>query len=173
MAKQGKFLNIPFFKGPAIYAILNRDKMTVYVGQTQNVNKRALQHDEQMSNNRHFNQSIQNDVNRGENLDFIVLHRMPENTTEKELKLLEKLFMLEFINSGFKLYNQTMNTRENLMSNIIIDMMLEYRINEIITDTYIEKYNKHFCYDITVLNNKKHRWKIKTDESGIVKESRP
>lgn len=157
MAKQGKILNVPFYKGAAIYAILNRKTMTVYVGQTQNVNQRAQQHDEQISNNKHFNKSIQNDVNRGEDLDFIVLHRMPENTTEKELKLLEKLFMLEFINSGFKLYNQTMNTRENLMSNIIIDMMLEYRINEIITDAYIEKYNKHFCYDITVLNNKKKR----------------
>lgn len=157
MAKQGKFLNIPFFKGPAIYAILNRDKMTVYVGQTQNVNKRAWQHDEQMSNNRHFNQSIQNDVNRGENLDFIVLHRMPENTTEKELKLLEKLFMLEFINRGFKLYNQTMNTRNDLMSNIIFDIAFDYHINEIITDAYMTKYNKHFCYDIEVCNNKKHK----------------
>ena len=157
MAKQGKVLNIPFFKGPAIYAILNRNKMMVYIGQTQNVNKRAWQHDEQMSSNTHFNQSIQNDVNDGEKLDFIVLHRMPENTTEKELKLLEKLFMLEFVNSGFKLYNQTMNTRNDLMSNIILDITSDYHISEIITDAYIAKYNKHFCYDVEAFNNKKHK----------------
>lgn len=160
MAKQrSNFFKIPVYKGAGIYAIMNREKMSVYIGQTTDINARAKQHDEQLTSKTHVNKALQQDADNGTKLNFIVLQRLPEDTKENELKLLEKLFMLDFVNSGFVLYNQTMNTRENLMVNIILEISKGYHISEIISDAYMLEYGKHYCYDIEVYKNRKAKRK--------------
>ena len=85
MAKQrSNFLKIPAYKGAGIYAIMNREKMSVYIGQTTDINARAKQHDEQLTSKTHVNKALQQDADNGTKLNFIVLQRLPEDTKENE-----------------------------------------------------------------------------------------
>lgn len=155
MAREKFLFNRPVYGGCAIYAIMNRKKMTVYVGQTTNLKNRAKQHDEQLYKGNHVNKELQLSAKQGETLDFITLLRLPTGTSEDELKLLEKLFMFDFLNAGFTLYNETMNDRQVVMQNIVMMLSMHYRTREMVSDAYMDKYNKHYCYDIELLRNGK------------------
>lgn len=145
MANGRGIFDVPAFRGPGIYAIVNRGKMRVYVGKAKDLNSRAKQHAQGIVKGNHPNKNILNDAT--DKLDFLTLQTLPNNISDFEMGVLEKLYMLSFKRSGFELYN-IQPYPENIESSIIFDLEYYYKTNEIISDVYMTKYNKHFCYDV-------------------------
>lgn len=145
MANGRGIFDIPAFKGPGIYAILNRKKMCVYVGKARDLNTRAKQHVQGISKGNHPNKNILNDSS--DKLDFLTLQVLQNNISDFEMGILEKLYMYSFMRSGFKLYNIQPHP-ENIDLSIVMDLECYYKTREIISDVYMTKYDKHFCYDV-------------------------
>lgn len=145
MANGRGIFDIPAFKGPGIYAIVNRKKMRVYVGKAKDLNSRAKQHASGIEKGNHPNKNIQSDA--GDKLDFLTLQVLPNNISDLEMGIIEKMYMISFKNSGFKLYNIQPHP-DSIESSIIFDLECYYKTGSIISDVYMAKYNNHFCYDV-------------------------
>lgn len=72
MANLEKFY-IPQYDKAGIYAVVNRTKMTAYVGQSTNIKKRALQHKTGIQNGTHNVKEINED--KEDEFTFLVLHK--------------------------------------------------------------------------------------------------
>lgn len=159
MAKLEKFI-VPQYDKSGIYAIINRDKMRAYVGQSTNIKHRAAQHKTKISKAQHDIEKINNDC--GDEFSFLVLHRFyDENVSKDKLDLYEKIYMLTLARAGFELYNKNgvgyYKSTDEIAWHICYNMMFNIGTEENLKDAYFEKYGKHYSYDIRVSDNKKRR----------------
>lgn len=92
---------IPETESNGVYAIINAEENRAYVGQTSNLRKRATQHMNALKNGNH--QNILLNFDRKKKFYFKIIL---ENVKNPEiLPFLEKVYMQEYINSGYQLYN--------------------------------------------------------------------
>ncbi len=98
--KIGERFKVPKTTSGGIYAIVNTDDCKIYIGQTENINRRAKAHLEQLRKGTHTNKELQKDAEK--NLYFLVLH-FAEN--KEMLSILECVYMLQAINKDYELYN--------------------------------------------------------------------
>lgn len=75
-------------KVAGIYKIENKINHKIYIGQTNNLDKRKAEHFNELNNNKHFNYYLQRSVNKYgiDNFDFVVLQ-----TCDNDRKLLNEL----------------------------------------------------------------------------------
>lgn len=107
MKKQAiDFLKIPKYDGCAIYAIVNWEDFSCYVGSTRNANKRVYQHKNALIKGQHANKRLQEDADNQKILRFVMLHKLPQQIDNETLLLLEYFYMLQMRWKCFKLYNQ-------------------------------------------------------------------
>ena len=158
MANLENFI-IPKYDKSGIYAIINRDKIKAYVGQSTNIKQRATQHKMKISKSDHDIEEINKDCK--DDFSFLVLHRFyDENVSKCKLDLYEKLYMFTLAKAGFDLYNRNgvgyyKNINE-IANNICCDMVFNIGAMENLSDAYFEKYGKHYSYDIKKKENIKH-----------------
>lgn len=89
-----------------IYKITCVDNGRIYIGQTDNINRRFRHHQNNLKNNNHGNSKLQNSWNKYGESSFIfeMLAEIEEKDAET-LEFCEKFFMDEYRNSGFELFN--------------------------------------------------------------------
>ena len=83
------FRDIPEKDGCGVYAIINAYDLTVYVGCTRHLRRRAQSHRERLKKGKHPNKKLQESAKEGI-LRFVVLEELPEDVgdwmmREKEL----------------------------------------------------------------------------------------
>ena len=157
MANLEKFY-IPQYDKAGIYAVVNRTKMTAYVGQSTNIKKRALQHKTGIQNGTHNVKEINED--KEDEFTFLVLHKFyNEEVAKSKLDFYEKIYMFTLAKAGFKLYNKNdVGYYKNILdiaAYMCNDIAFELGTDENLKDAYFEKYGKHYCYDIKIANNRK------------------
>lgn len=99
------FFKIPKTSNAGIYAIVNWDDFSCYVGSTENLNRRASQHKTQLKKGEHISQKLQEAKNENKILRFVVLREFDFDISRDKLLLAEYCYMLEMRYKGFFLYN--------------------------------------------------------------------
>lgn len=133
MKKQAiDFLKIPKYDGCAIYAIVNWEDFSCYVGSTRNANKRVYQHKNALTNNKHANKGLQKAADDKKILRLVIFQKMPQETSNEILLLLEYFYMLQMKRKGFDLYNQVPKTGRNKNLEQAIATHIIFKIAEII-----------------------------------------
>lgn len=98
-----KIFDIPSYCQSGIYAIVNRTKMKAYIGQSDNIKYRAISPEQGIRKRNHPIKEMSEDCE--DEFGFIILHKTFERSKDF-MSLLEKLYMLTFVYSGFCLYNR-------------------------------------------------------------------
>ena len=136
-----KYFKIPKYKGAGIYGVVNIEDMKIYIGQTTNVHNRAKQHLQSLEHKSHHNTELQKDSDKS--LRFLVLYEVPDSEI-KYLKLLEKLYMLEAHEKGYKLYNIQGSTEvDELSKSIVNDALYYFNTNRNIENAILKEYKSH------------------------------
>lgn len=99
------FFKIPKTSNAGIYAIVNWEEFSCYVGSTDNLRRRASQHKTQLKKGEHISQKLQEAKNENKILRFVVLREFDFNISRSKLIFAEYCYMLEMRNKGFFLYN--------------------------------------------------------------------
>lgn len=74
-----------------IYGIFNRTNGKMYIGSTNNLNKRFNSHKSQLGNNKHYCIELQNDFNKGDIIEYVIIEEVDVNALiTKELEYFEK-----------------------------------------------------------------------------------
>lgn len=158
MADLEKFY-VPFYDKSGIYAVLNKTKMKAYVGQSTNIKRRAEQHKNKIANAKHDIKEINQDCN--DEFSFLVLHKFYDDVQKQKLDLYEKLYMLTLVRAGFELYNRNetgpRKSLDDIAWRICTDLLFNIGTEENLKDAYIEKYGKHYSYDVRVRENRKYK----------------
>lgn len=130
---------IPKEKTPCVYAIINAYDMKIYIGSTKNAHKRALQHSFELKSGKHGNKELQEDINKG--LKFSILYELKECEIE-HIKVLEKLYMFQSLEKGFKLYNKLGFTdKGKLEKDIAYDFCISYKTSENFEKVFRKTFN--------------------------------
>ena len=118
-------MNIPDYKGPGIYALINVYNLSVYVGSSMNLRRRAQQHNERIKSGEHPNHLVSLFPKQGK-FRFVLLEKCQNDITKQELQLKEKLYIYEF--SCRRKYNICNKEAENLKSlkNLIFFHLMYY-----------------------------------------------
>lgn len=152
-----KIFDIPTYPGTGIYAIINRTKMKVYVGQSHNIKYRAISHENKIKNGNHEIEELSKDFE--DEFAFVVLHKTFENN-QKFLSLLEELYMLTFVDNGFYLYNRNGNGDSNsLCRRIALDIASHFNTKETMMDEYFNKFNNPYHCDMRSVRAKERKKK--------------
>lgn len=96
-------IQIPKYDGCGVYAIVNIVEFKVYIGSSHDVHRRFQVHLSKLKNGKHSIAELQKDFN--DDFRFIVLHECDKNIAKDDLLDKEYIFMLQFIERGFSLYN--------------------------------------------------------------------
>lgn len=91
---------IPKEEGGGIYAIYNKDKFKMYIGQTKKLKQRAIFHKTQLLHGRHSNKGLQADAK--DRFEFMVIYHAKDSDN---LMYLEKLYIIQALKMGIPLYN--------------------------------------------------------------------
>ena len=150
---------IPKYERSGIYAIINRTKGIAYVGESTNVKTRATQHKSQIKQGKHPIEELNRD--KEDALCFVILHKFYDKTpTQEELNFYEKLYMYEFSDNGYKLYNQQSmsewETTAHIACWIAGQICFDISALDNIKDAYFEKYQSNFKVDC---NNARKKYK--------------
>ena len=117
---------IPKTKNCGVYMIFNFNNKKIYVGQTENLNRRAYQHLHHLKSGTHPHKDLLTDYQNGDMLYFAVLEEN-KNFTHEELIHLERIYMLSFLEDYCKLYNE--ETKEEL-KDLLYQEMIAPKITE-------------------------------------------
>ena len=136
-----KFFEIPKYKGAAVYGIVNIADMKIYIGVTQNVRNRAMQHLHTLKRNKHANKGLQADCEKG--LRFIILYKLSDED-KKHPQMVEQIYMLAALGQGYELYNDAMKMgEEHLRNNILFAVNWMFQPKEHIEKSIKEEYGIH------------------------------
>ena len=147
-----KYYKIPKYKGAAIYGIINIEDMKIYIGNTTDAHKRALQHMHMLETGTHYNSRLQSDSDKS--LRFVILYKIPDAEI-KFGKLLEKIYMMESVNKGYNLYNiQCADDLGKLKKSIILDCVYYFGVSDKMEDAIYKEYHTHTWH----IKNTKYRY---------------
>lgn len=118
--KSKEIFEIPKSNNAGIYMLFNMDNKKVYIGQTNNFKRRAVQHSERLLNNAHSNKDMQNDFNNGMEFCFVILEEVGENYSKEDLRSLELQYIYIFRGKYMKLYNK--ETMEQIKDSLFYNM---------------------------------------------------
>lgn len=96
---------IPKTKDSGIYIIFNFHNKKVYIGKTENLNRRAYQHLHNFEKGIHPHKEMLSDYQNGDLFYFSILYQN-KNLDCKELTQLERIYMMSFLENGYELYNE-------------------------------------------------------------------
>lgn len=116
---------IPANAKAGIYMLFNINNRKAYIGETNNFQRRAIQHSSQLLNNAHSNKKVQNDFNNGMEFCFVILEEVGENCTKEELRILELQYIFTFRSKFMELYN--LETIEQAKDLLFQDMIMQKR----------------------------------------------
>lgn len=114
-----------------IYYIKCIQNGCIYIGQSKGIYHRLKQHRAVLSRNEHSNKQMQEDFNNG--CDFVsgIIQEVDFKTTRYYKEVLEGLYIIEFMQSGCKLYNDNSlygipgpDSLQNIKDSIINKMAL-------------------------------------------------
>lgn len=119
------------------YAITNTRTKQIYVGATNDIERRSLEHCSRLEVQTHHNRLIQEEYNSNRS-KYLVLEVLAVTSTEAEAKELEA----QLIKSGIATYN-LLNAKPKKKLHIFKSLQVGYRHHEKIENKYInEEYSK-------------------------------
>lgn len=105
------FFEIPKTTNAGIYAIVNWEDFSCYVGSTRNLNQRAMQHKMQLKRGEHGVAKMQEAKDKNRILRFVILREFDFDISKFDLLLAEYCYMLEMKYNCFDLYNTNPSAR--------------------------------------------------------------
>lgn len=98
-----------------VYAIINKTKNIVYIGQAQNIESRKQQHLSALQNGTHYNKAMQNDFNNKDRFCFIIVKSTGAGQFNRINPMEEALYISFLQYEGYKLYNSKQNYYKGFM----------------------------------------------------------
>lgn len=142
---------IPQYDGCGIYAIVNSQKMSCYIGSSKNIKLRAINHKTHLKKGKHSNKLLQKDFENGNSFRFIILCKLDSNIDNDLLIVYEKMYMLSAMDNYFELYNLRPKTQWNdqriwIIQHIIHYFMNKYKISENLVSAFKNEYKTTPAY---------------------------
>ena len=106
-----------------IYVLAVKKLKRCYVGQTNDLRKRILQHANELGARKHQIKSLQMDFEKY-GVEILKVYNC-EEMQDNERKIYEKVVMMIYLNKGWQLYN-SLPKEKGLVDSILVD--LQYRI---------------------------------------------
>ena len=108
------FTNIPDYSGIGIYALINNRTGKMYIGASQNVHQRILQHKHSPLN------AIKDDINSGDTFRVEILEKLPLSSNQFEMFGREKHFidLYDVIKHGYNQASTTCCPKEDLLKSL-------------------------------------------------------
>jgi len=107
--KRGGIMNllkgIPKTHDAGIYMIFNENNHRVYIGQTSDLHKRALQHSYELKNGQHANKQMQIDFSSGHKMRFSILELVNKKMRDEDRRTKELQYEIAFKQRSYSLYN--------------------------------------------------------------------
>lgn len=166
MKKAIDYFEIPKYKGAGIYAIVNWEDFTCYVGSSMNIKQRARNHKTTLNNGKHINKGLQEAKNNNKILRFVVLCKLDSNINKDELLLLEYIYMLGMKHKCFNLYNTIPKeqigplTGETIAHHIVCQVLGMAKTSDNIEKSIIDIYGINTGY---MRNTKYREWDAKQE----------
>lgn len=131
---------IPKSTGCGIYAIINTFNLTVYVGCTRNLRRRAQSHKYSIESGKHANNKLQKAAEKGI-IHFIVLEELPEDVSDSIMSLKEMMYILDFCKRPkYTVCNREAENVDCLESKIIFDLGRYWKVEENVKEKFKESY---------------------------------
>lgn len=163
------FFVIPKTRKPGIYAIVNWEDFSCYVGSSQDIRKRAQSHKTALKAGKHVCKELQEAKDKGKILRFIVLLEFENTVSRDELILAEYCYMLSMRYKSFGLYNtqpketEWCNKTKAIENHVISSVLSRYA-----TDRHIEhSLEKEYGRVSAFMYNTKYREKEAKKEIGF------
>lgn len=142
--------SLPASTKPAIYAIVNIEDFSCYVGSTQNLRLRAMEHNANLLKNKHVCKPLQEAKNSGKKLKFLVLCEF-EKISRSNLIIAEYCYMLQMLEKGFCLYNTNPRSKyssqkEAIIFNIIVKVVSSFGTDRKIENAIQKEYGEKSSY---------------------------
>lgn len=112
-------IEAPESTNSGIYMLYNLTNHKIYIGQTENIQKRAKQHKQLLESNLHSNKDLQTDYNSGCDFAFVVLEMCESG--QKYLLVKELQYIYAFRDKGVKLYNK--ESKEKAQERLFYEMV--------------------------------------------------
>lgn len=108
------FINIPDYSGIGIYALINNRTGKMYVGASQNIHQRIMQH------KYHPLSAIKDDIELGDTFRVEILEKLPSGSNQFDMFGREKYFidLYDSINHGYNKAPTTCCTKEELLESL-------------------------------------------------------
>lgn len=108
------FINIPDYSGIGIYALINNRTGKMYVGASQNIHQRIMQH------KYHPLSAIKDDIELGDTFRVEILEKLPSGSNQFDMFGREKYFidLYDVINHGYNKAPTTCCTKEELLESL-------------------------------------------------------
>ena len=127
--KKNKFIvNLPEYEGIGVYALVNNRNQKMYIGSSQNVRQRIIQHKSSPPS------SVKEDIQRGDTFTVKILEMLPYGSNQFDMFSRETHFIQHYdtLNTGYNRAKTTCSTKEELLTS------LEYFKNNSEMSNYIK-----------------------------------
>ena len=121
-----RLFDVPDYEGCGIYAILNLRQMKCYIGASHNIKLRATQHKISLKNGKHANKLLQEDFNKGEKFDFLIICKLDADIPKNDLIAIEKIYMITAMDERFSIYNLIPKTNSRKQKEWIYVHLIAY-----------------------------------------------
>jgi group I intron endonuclease len=121
----------PENRNGGIYAIINKDNGRIYIGETENLRKRAKAHVNLLKAGNHYCKDLQEDYDNNFKIEIIELLEIPGQCKIEERFCAEDYYIACLQQKGVNLYNSTRdkNCKENFF---VLSCRIDKRITDII-----------------------------------------
>lgn len=108
------FTNIPDYNGMGIYALINNRTGKMYIGASQNIHKRIMQHKYSPLS------AIKSDINSGDTFRVEILEKLPSGSNQFDMFRREKHFIDSYnvIEYGYNKASTTCCSKEDLLKSL-------------------------------------------------------
>lgn len=137
---QVDFRGNPKSNGCGVYAIINAYNLTVYVGCTRNLKKRAQTHKELLKRGKHYNKILQEACKSGITR-FVVLEELPDDIGDLMLRLKEMMYIRDFCKRpNYIVCNKESKNREMLENNILFTLGYIWNVEGNVKTSFTNEY---------------------------------
>lgn len=151
---------IPKTRKAGVYAIVNWEDFSCYVGSTQDLKSRAQSHKTALNHGKHVCKPLQKAKDKGKILRFLVLREYKDDIAREDLILSEYCYMLEMVRKSFTLYNTQPYSKhdKNRIESISWSIICDILYNRLFVDRYIEdSLKKEYGIGSGYMRNTKYR----------------
>ena len=147
-----------------IYMIRNMNNGRVYIGSSENIEKRWKQHQYQLKNNRHQNKNMQKDYNNG---DYFIYGLIKDTFPDRRQLLLEENLMINrFIDNNIELYNAAFSWShgyylEGTLKDAIINAYCKEHFGKTYNELYLFGSPAKISMYYEIVNDPEHEAEIK------------